>query len=473
MHLASTLTGYGRMARLPFIALFAGSCWLMFRLTSRLFGSRAGLWAVLSLNLSAFFTVVAGSWVLPDGPLILCLLGAADQLAALAFNEGAPSGAAWDTVDVRRWIALGLWLGLAGLSKYQAVLFGLGVAAFLLTWAEGRRWLARPGPWLAAVVAAVVASPVLIWNAQHHWASFAFQGGRAAATHGLRPAAVLQALLGQAALLLPWVFVPLALAAWRALRAGPADPRRWLCACLALPAIVLFALTPAWGQTALPHWSMAGWLLLFPLLGDGLAGAAARRRWPIIWARVSAILLGMLWTVLASDAATGWVGRAWPATFTKGDPTLESVEWTPLARRVSHLAVLRQPRAFVVAMKWNEAGRIAPAVGEHTPVVVFSDDPRGLGYARGVGPLAGRDALIVVRPEDLGDGLVRIRPCFASVEPLEVVSFGRLGKPELELHLFAGHDLLPACSELGQPTPAALTQWQALKVRQAAAGHGA
>jgi 4-amino-4-deoxy-L-arabinose transferase-like glycosyltransferase len=33
--------------RLPFIAMFAGSTWLMFRLTARVYGERAGLWAAL------------------------------------------------------------------------------------------------------------------------------------------------------------------------------------------------------------------------------------------------------------------------------------------------------------------------------------------------------------------------------------------------------------------------------------------
>src|SRR5713226_5800620 len=60
--------------RLPFIALFAGSTWLMFRLTARAFGERAGLWAALTLNLAPVFTLSIGSWVLPDGPLKLFAL---------------------------------------------------------------------------------------------------------------------------------------------------------------------------------------------------------------------------------------------------------------------------------------------------------------------------------------------------------------------------------------------------------------
>ncbi|HZZ30919.1 MAG TPA: glycosyltransferase family 39 protein [Phenylobacterium sp.] len=468
VHLFGGLLGYGRAARLPFVLLFGGSCWLLFALTRRLFGSRAAVWSVLILNLSGFFTVAAGSWILPDGPLIFCLLAAACHLARVfigADDRGTPhSGAAsWS------WLVAGAWIGLAGLSKYQAVLFAFGVAVLLISTPRGRASLKGPWPYLAALLAGLIVSPVLIWNAQNHWASFTFQGGRAAPSHGLRPIAVMTALAGQAALLLPWVFAPLALAAGRALRLGPADQRRWFCIALGAPGIVLFALTPVWGQTPLPHWAMPSWLFLVPLLADRLARAEEDdRRWPKVWAVGSLVACLALWAIVAGDAHTGWAGRTWPAVFKKGDPTLETVEWTALGPQVADLAILREPNAFVVSMKWNEAGRLEPLVADRAAVTVFSDDPRGFGYMRPAGSLVGQDALIVVKPEDLGTGLDRVSQCFAHVEPLKVATLGRLGRPELQLHLFAGHDLLAACSELGKPTASALDQWRALKAHDRA-----
>jgi hypothetical protein len=461
VHLFGGLLGYGRLARLPFVALFAGSSWLLFTLTRRLFGARAGVWAVLTLNIAAFFTVAAGTWVLPDGPLLFCLLAAAGQVARLMFDEPSAQGAgAW-----RGWLALGLWLGLAGLSKYQAVIFGLGLAGFLLTTGAGRAWLRRPQPYVAALIAAIVVTPVIVWNAQNGWASFAFQGGRAAPAHGLRLEAVLTALGTQSALLLPWIFIPLAAAAFRALRKGPSDERTWLCVMLGVPGVVLFALTPIWGQTALPHWSMPSWLFVIPLWANWLAQASSQRRWPRTWGAWSTAACLVLWSVAASDAATGWVGRSWPAVFKHGDPTLQSVEWTPLAGQPPQTGFAGPSQPFVVAMKWNEAGRLRPLFPERIPVRVFSDDPRGFGDLRGGDQLTGRDALIFVRPEDLGRGLARVSGCFAHVTPLSVVTFGRGMTPEIELHVFHGADLLPACSALGGRSALALDQWRSLKAR--------
>jgi hypothetical protein len=172
-----------------------------------------------------------------------------------------------------------------------------------------------------------------------------------------------------------------------------------------------------------------------------------------------------LWAVAASDAATGWIGRSWPAVFKKGDPTLQSVEWTPLASQLPQLEFAGASQPFVVAMKWNEAGRLRPLFADHIPIRVFTDDPRGFGDARGVGVLTGRDALIFVESKDLGLGLSRVRGCFARVTPQSVAIFGRSAAPEIELHVFRGQDLLPACSELGGRSARALSQWRRLGAR--------
>src|SRR5690348_13513119 len=75
--------GEGRVAlRLPFIALFAVTTFLMYRLTSALFSRQAGLWAAVVLNLAPVFGITSATWVLPDGPLFAALLGAASCLVA-------------------------------------------------------------------------------------------------------------------------------------------------------------------------------------------------------------------------------------------------------------------------------------------------------------------------------------------------------------------------------------------------------
>ncbi len=443
VHALSPLLGYGRGSRLPFILLFAGSSWLMFRLTRRLFDEAAGVWAVLALNLSGFFTVAAGDWVLPDGPLILGLLAAANVLADGGFGQpGTPSR------PPRTWLWAGVWIGLAALSKYQAALFCVGLGVFVLTEKDRRRDLLTPGPYLAALITLALLSPVLIWNAQHHWASFAFQGGRGVPTHGLHPLGPLIALLGQMALLLPWIFAPLSLAGLAAARAGPGDPRRWFCLMLALPAIALFTLAPLVGPRTLPHWSMPGWLFLYPLLGQALALARLSGKvWPRRWAVVSTAVLVVIGAGAVDEAATGWMGAAFPKAFKKGDPTAEAIAWTPLRAALAQRGLLGPPGVFVVALKWNEAGKIDQALQGAAPVLVFSSDPRQFAYRQAPAAFLGHDAIILARPDTLKGHLAELKTYFRALEPAAPIMVGREGRGEIEVDTVVGRDLLRAYPE--------------------------
>ena len=73
--------------RLPFILLFALTTWLMFAFTRQLFGSRAGLFAALTLNLAPVLAWTTGSFVLPDGPLIAATMAGASAWPASSTRQ--------------------------------------------------------------------------------------------------------------------------------------------------------------------------------------------------------------------------------------------------------------------------------------------------------------------------------------------------------------------------------------------------
>ena len=448
VHAAALLVGYGRGDRWPFIVLFAASSWLMFVLTRRLFGAREGLWAVLGLSLSAFFTLPAASWVLPDGPLVLGLLGATAALARLWFPQGSEAENPW-----RDWLLAGFWIGFAGLSKYQAALFGVGIGLAVLSVPARRAWLRRPQPYAAALLALAVLSPVLVWNAQHHWASFAFQAARGAPSHGLHPLGPIEAVLAQAGLILPWIFVPLMLAVGRAVRAGPGEERRWFLLMLAAPTVVLFTLIPFFGSLGLPHWSMPGWLLLFPLLGEQLSLAAEHKSWPKTWLAVSGALLIGFGAIAAYDADTGVLGAAYPALFKRGDPTQESIEWTTVRTELARRGDLAGPAPLIVSTQWNEAGKLEAALGDRATVVVFSPDPREFGLRQTMASLVGRDGLIIGRAEALKKRLPALAGYFRSVTWEAPVAVGRQGRAEILVGVVRARRLLRPYPEPGFARP--------------------
>lgn len=365
--------------RLPFIALSAATTWLLFRLASRHFGDRAGLWAAALFTAAPFFLLSAGSWLVPDGPLCFALVVCALALTSIVLDD--TRSAHW-----RDWLLAGAALGLALLSKYHAALFAFGAVAFFALHPKLRFWFARPQPYVAVLVAVLVFSPVLIWNAQNEWASFAFQLGRGAAT-STEPLIVLRLFLFEAAYLLPTTAALLVAAlVWAATRRSVSVG---FFLALALPIILITDATRFWTWQSYAHWSMPGWMLLLPVLGAMLV--AWRERWRFSTPLVTVLTAAELVLVVAGVVLLFSSLRI-PEPGAQSYRT-EAGRWTGVAAGIRETNALASD-PLLVTNYWRDAARLAEALRIDAPVFVFSNDPRGFAWSD-AGDLIGRDALIV------------------------------------------------------------------------------
>ncbi len=419
------------VVRLPFVLLFALTTWLMFRLTAALFGACAGLWAAALLNAAPVFGITDGSWVLPDGPLIAALLGAAVCLVAALPAVGR---AAWGW-----WLGVGLCAGVALFSKYSAALTIAGAIVFLLTEPTGRRWLLRPHPYAAGLLALAIFAPVLFWNAQHGWASLLFQAGRAGSGR-LHPFAPLSTLLGEALFILPWIWVPLVVCGAVALRRGPRDPGRWLLACLALPPILTF-LAISLHSRVLFHWAAPGYLMLFPLLGDAIGRRRRASRSVRVYLAVTAATVTLGAVFVASEVRFNWLPDVFE-DFTLGtDPDLDAVDWTSVRTDLAARGLLGKPGLVVAATRWHDAGKIDYALGGLVPVICLGADPREYGLLAGAAEQTGKDVLIVAPRTSLAQVTAQFGTSFDSLEALPAAMVQHAGRPAMVLPLFMGHHL--------------------------------
>ena len=415
------------VVRLPFIGLFAVSTWLMYRLGTTVGGQRAGLWAAVLLNLSPVFGVTTGTWVLPDGPLTCALLGAALCLVH-GLAEARGRAFAW-------WCGSGVCAGLGLFSKYTAMLSIAGAVAFLLSSREHRVWLTRAEPYVAALIALLIFTPVLAWNASHHWASFAFQSERAAgvAFHPLGPFIV---FAGEALFVLPWIWAPMMVLFIAALRRGPGEWRSWLLSCLAAPPILVFALVAAWsGQRVLFHWAAPGYLMLFPLLG---AAVAARiHRAPVQWAVLGTaafVVAGVV--VIATAVRWDWLHGVTIAVMDR-DPEAEAIDWTSLRGDLVARGLIH-PSSPVGVPDWRNTGKIAHALGPEVTVFCVCRDARQFGLSVPADAFKGEDVLLLV-PDHAARTVSELSPHFTAIEPLQPVEIRLSGRPLQEVSVFVGH----------------------------------
>jgi dolichol-phosphate mannosyltransferase len=258
-----------------------------YRLTRNLFGETSALLALVLAQALPFF-FLSGLLMTPDAPLT------AAWAASLYYLERALVAGRSEA-----WWGVGLALGIGALSKYSIGLLVPVTLAFMLWDRKSRRWWWRWEPYLASLLAFAVFSPVILWNAQHEWASFAFQTSRRLAE---APRFALHKLVASALILITPTGV-LAVAA-ALLGAKPADAdvrpgqaghgdaaRRRLFINLA----VLFPLT-VFALFSLRHevkldWTGAPWTAALPVMAAGMTS-----------------------TGVASSGLRAWIRAAWAPT---------------------------------------------------------------------------------------------------------------------------------------------------------------
>ncbi len=167
------------------------------RMTQEMFGnSGQTFWTLMALNATIAFELY-GFVITPDTPLLFAWTATIYSLWKLIQND-----------DAKWWLVAGLFMGLAWLGKYSGIMLVPSVLMFLFISKNQRKWLFTPYPYLGVLIATLMFLPVLIWNVQHDWISFAFQGARRTSGMGTWKLRFAGELLGsQFFILTPYLFV--------------------------------------------------------------------------------------------------------------------------------------------------------------------------------------------------------------------------------------------------------------------------
>ena len=145
--------------RLPAPLLNAAAMSVVYVLAKTMYDSRVALWALLFMAAS-------------PGAVLLNLVMTIDAPLVLFWSVGLYAG--WRALNAEgcdwRWWCLSGVAGGLGLLTKQMMLAYLG-GLFLVAWIvpDWRRHLRTPGPYVMLVIAIVVFSPVIFWNAQNDW----------------------------------------------------------------------------------------------------------------------------------------------------------------------------------------------------------------------------------------------------------------------------------------------------------------
>ena len=328
---------------------------VLWRTMFLLFGARLALravWFALAMPL----LTVGGIIITPDTPSVL-FWGLAGWAMAELYASRNPN---W-------WLAVCLFAGFGLLSKYTNLFVAAGIVLWLIgvpkNWHSFRSWQL----WAGGALAVLLSLPVVIWNANHGWASFAKQFGRVVREQGYAPTYLLELIGGFLALASPVLAVYAIVGSWVVVRSALTRREE---PCLLL-AVSLVPLLGYFFVHALHARVQANWLApLYPAFAACAALAAtARQDRALLPGAGSALLVGFLLSGLIC------VHAVFPLALIAKDPSNQIRGWRQLAQDVERLRVAHGA-CSIATSHYGIAGQLAYHLPRHVPVVPLTEPIR-------------------------------------------------------------------------------------------------
>jgi 4-amino-4-deoxy-L-arabinose transferase-like glycosyltransferase len=332
---------------------------VLWRTATLLFGpsiGRRAVWFALAMPLLA----VGGVVVTPDTPSVLFWGLTGWALAEL-----------WASRNANWWLAVGLCAGLGLLSKYSNLFVGAGIVLWLALVRANWPWFRAWQLWAGGALALLLTLPVLVWNAQHGWASFAKQFGRVGHGQQLTGAYFAELIGGSLGLMSPLIAVLAVLGLVKIVRSATSagDQPSALVAAGTLP-FLAYLLVHALHARVQANW-MAPLYPSFAVCAAVAVGGVASlpRRGPRLgslaaWAlAVGFVLSGVLY----------WHAVR-PLVQLPGqrDPTSQTRGWSELAAEIEFLRV-STGACWVATSSYATTGQLAYHLKDKAPVAQLTE----------------------------------------------------------------------------------------------------
>jgi 4-amino-4-deoxy-L-arabinose transferase-like glycosyltransferase len=373
---------------------------ILWRTALILFGAdvaRRAVWFALAMPLLA----VGGVIVTPDTPSVLFWGLAGWALAELHVSQRAN----W-------WLAVGLFSGLGLLSKYTNLFVGAGLVLWLVLLPANWRWFRSWQLWAGGVLAALLTLPVVLWNADHDWASFAKQFGRVASGSRVTPVYFLELVGGYVGLASPIIAVLGLVGLWRVARTAVAerDQARALIAVSIVPFLAYLLLHTThdrvqanWPGPLYPAFALCAAIAVSE--GRPWAGLspAALARWAL---GVGFLMSGLLYV---------HVLRPLPLTPFWNEPTAQTRGWAELAAEADRLR-RASGACWIATANYATTGPLAYELRSGAPVIDLTERIRYAHLPRVPDELLKCPALYVELSRRARADLLEAR--FRTVKPL-------------------------------------------------------
>ncbi|MDD5434843.1 MAG: glycosyltransferase family 39 protein, partial [Nitrospira sp.] len=263
---------------------------------------------------------------------------------------------------------IGLSLGLGLLSHHMFIFFTAEVGLFILLSGNNRRWLTSKEPYIALVIEAIVASPILIWNMTHNFVMFRHASGMM--TTWEKAFSTLIKYIGSLAgvhtpLVLIAVFYAIVVCAYRWIKLR--DDKYLMLFSLSAPVIVFIGFLSLGGRTE-ANWPTSGFITGTISAVYILHDKYTNGKWKFL-IKASLVFTILLCIILSS--VTYYPSLLYSAGINmppRKDPANRLYGWEELGNEVSVISETMQGNSFIATNSYGINAELAFYVKGHPQV---------------------------------------------------------------------------------------------------------
>jgi 4-amino-4-deoxy-L-arabinose transferase-like glycosyltransferase len=334
---------------------------------------------------------LAGILITPDAPLLCFWTAYVVWLTALHQRLAAD-----DRPTISRWVWIGggILLGLGILSKYTMVFAGAAGGLSLLAVQPWRKW--RAGFVAHGVVAAVLASPIVLFNLQWDFAPLRFQWRHGMSTHSANMLYPLEFIGGQVMGVgwLPFGLAPWLIWNWRRLSL---QPRLSACLYLFLVPFVFFLYKSTRGHMEV-NWAVVCYVAFWPLAANWFEEMRSRKVLRVL--AHSSFLLPVGVTLFL---ACHFVSPL-PLVPPRNDRLTRFASWYTMSQQISASIQQVEPQTPVFAATYQITAYLRY---QHIQVNQIAGASRPSHFTQRTPPLEEQDRFLLVTDGPLAAELVR------------------------------------------------------------------
>ena len=350
--------------RIPHIIFGALTSFFLYKIGTLIYSRKSGVFAAILYFISPFFFFSGGFLIVPDGLLNFSVAGATFFAIKIIFDNENKN---------YFWVALGLFLALAFLSKYQSYLFGLALLTTFLIWKK-EAFLDLKF-YVSFIISVCGFLPVIIWNIDNSFDSFNFHQTRSSFTFDIFHA--VNSIFLQALLLLPTTAILICMSIINYMKTQKREES--FLVILSVPTILIFNFFMMASENSFAHWSMMGWMLLIPMASNSLTLFKSSLKKFLVIKALNTFLIFSLILMLFIHAQTGLLTKSYANEIPEWDDTRELLDWKHIAETISDNLKETELKS-IVTLDWYDSGQLSVALRHKYHVGVIGANKNHFKY---------------------------------------------------------------------------------------------